>query len=187
MVCPPVHLHVHLNMCALFHSVTTTKQGVVYDHDSIRDAEMSGGAWLAWNMCLACSRHMTCNTFLSMSLVRIQPSVLPGKKKSSSVVLTQNTAGLVCPKCGIAKISGRLSCCARGGAWLRKCGDAGDSNFDHTWIEGIRACQSEFPRVPVLRMNVWWLITRGATLAWLRYHAHLSMYLHSQWWLIRQP
>ena len=45
-----------------------------------------------------------------------------------------------CPKCGIVKKSGKLSCCARGGAWFKQCGDAGDSTFDHTWVEGIQTC-----------------------------------------------
>ena len=47
-----------------------------------------------------------------------------------------------CPKCGTVKKSGKLSCCARNGAWFKKCGDAGDSNFNHTWVEGVQACNS---------------------------------------------
>ena len=46
-----------------------------------------------------------------------------------------------CPKCGIIKKSGTLSCCARGGSWFKKCGDAGDAQFDYTWAEGIQACK----------------------------------------------
>ena len=45
-----------------------------------------------------------------------------------------------CVKCGIYKKSGKRSCCARGGDWFKNCGDAGDTKFDHTWIEGVRAC-----------------------------------------------
>ena len=45
-----------------------------------------------------------------------------------------------CPKCGISKISGGLSCCAFGGAWFQKCGNPGVSHFDHTWEDGIGAC-----------------------------------------------
>ena len=45
-----------------------------------------------------------------------------------------------CAECAINK-AGKLSCCARGGAWFKKCGDAGDTQFDHTWAEGIRACK----------------------------------------------
>ena len=46
-----------------------------------------------------------------------------------------------CLKCGTAKKSGDRSCCARGGAWFKRCGDAGNEQFDHTWAEGIQACK----------------------------------------------
>ena len=46
-----------------------------------------------------------------------------------------------CPRCGYFKNLGRLSCCAREGAWFNKCGDAGDTNFKHTWFEGLQACK----------------------------------------------
>ena len=45
-----------------------------------------------------------------------------------------------CPKCGYQK-SGKRSCCARGGDWFQNCGDVGDTKFDHTWAEGIKACE----------------------------------------------
>ena len=47
-----------------------------------------------------------------------------------------------CQKCGTTKQSGKPSCCARGGAWFKKCGDAGDTKFDHTWAEGMQACNN---------------------------------------------
>ena len=37
--------------------------------------------------------------------------------------------------------SGKRSCCIRGGAWFKKCGDVGDSDFKYTWFEGIKACR----------------------------------------------
>ena len=46
-----------------------------------------------------------------------------------------------CPKCGTSKKSSKSSCCARGGAWYKKCGDASDITFNHTWPEGIYACK----------------------------------------------
>ena len=49
----------------------------------------------------------------------------------------------VCPKCGTTKKSGKLSCCARGGSWYKKCGNPGDSNFAHTWGEGNQACNGK--------------------------------------------
>ena len=45
-----------------------------------------------------------------------------------------------CPKCGIVMESGELSCCGRGAAWYKNCGDEGDSKYDHTWLEGVLAC-----------------------------------------------
>ena len=40
--------------------------------------------------------------------------------------------------------SGKRSCCGRGGAWFKKCGDGGDAKFDHTWAEGVWGCQDYF-------------------------------------------
>ena len=48
-----------------------------------------------------------------------------------------------CRKCDMR--SRKPSCCARGGSWFGNCGKAGDSNFDHTWPEGIQACK-DMPR-----------------------------------------
>ena len=47
-----------------------------------------------------------------------------------------------CVKCGTTGKSGALSCCARGGSWFNKCGDTGDTEFDHTWADGIHACRN---------------------------------------------
>ena len=47
-----------------------------------------------------------------------------------------------CAKCGTNK-AGKRSCCARGGSWFKNCGDTGDTQFDHTWIDGIQACKSK--------------------------------------------
>ena len=49
-------------------------------------------------------------------------------------------ASVTCPKCGTNK-GGKRTCCTRGGAWFNKCGEPGDSNFDHTYAEGIQSCQ----------------------------------------------
>ena len=65
--------------------------------------------------------------------------------------VTTSVSGKECSKCGNTKTSGKLSCCARGGTWFKKCGDAGDTKFDHSWVEGIQACAgfaSLFPSKP---------------------------------------
>ena len=62
----------------------------------------------------------------------------------ATTVARRNT----CSKCRSTKKSGKLSCCARGGAWFKNCGDAGERKFDHTWAEGIQACKGFWPNVP---------------------------------------
>merc|ERR1719362_2836881 len=46
-----------------------------------------------------------------------------------------------CPKCGTFAKSGRVSCCAPGGAWYKKCGSAANKNVDRKWSEGAAACK----------------------------------------------
>ena len=69
-------------------------------------------------------------------------SVRSGSRTSPLVTPAPTEHGFACPKCGVIKRSrsGSLSCCTRGGAWFKNCGDEGDNKFDHTWSEGIRAC-----------------------------------------------
>ena len=55
---------------------------------------------------------------------------------------TTTTAMPVCLACGVIKKSGTMSCCARGGSWFGKCGNAGNANFGHTWHEGIQGCKA---------------------------------------------
>ena len=54
-----------------------------------------------------------------------------------------------CPTCGTNSKDGRRSCCARGGAWFKKCGNAGDVKFAHTWAQGMKACTGVVSSVPV--------------------------------------
>ena len=58
----------------------------------------------------------------------------------AATTTTVTAIGPICFKCGTIKKNGKLSCCARGGSWFKNCGDAGDSKFEHTWIEGVQAC-----------------------------------------------
>ena len=73
------------------------------------------------------------------------PNISPDKAKtippSIPVATAPPSVPSVCPKCGMKKKSGKRSCCFSGGAWFKKCGEAGDANFDHSWMEGIRACE----------------------------------------------
>ena len=53
-----------------------------------------------------------------------------------------------CPKCAMSSKYGKMSCCARGGAWYDHCGDDG-GNYEHTWFEGVQACQSKLAAVSI--------------------------------------
>ena len=44
-----------------------------------------------------------------------------------------------CDRCGSTK-AGQRSCCVHGGTWFKNCGNAGDTQYGHTWDEGIQAC-----------------------------------------------
>ena len=56
--------------------------------------------------------------------------------------VTTTAVSAVCPKCGTVQKSGRSSCCGRGGAWFGRCGSVGNTNFEHSWYDGIQACDS---------------------------------------------
>ena len=62
------------------------------------------------------------------------------------VAMVSPDSAFVCAKCGTFKKSGRLSCCAPGGAWYKNCGDVGDDNVDHAWLEGVTACECKLVR-----------------------------------------
>ena len=59
---------------------------------------------------------------------------------TTTTSLSTPSISIGCVKCGVIKKSGKRSCCARGGDWFKNCGHAGDTQFNHTWIEGVRAC-----------------------------------------------
>ena len=56
----------------------------------------------------------------------------------------------MCSQCGKFPKSGRVSCCAPGGAWYKKCGESGGGNFDHSWSEGTNVCKRKFENVGIL-------------------------------------
>ena len=59
---------------------------------------------------------------------------------SCPTTTTITTTRPVCPKCGTFKKDGKVSCCAPGGAWFKKCGIR---LYDYTWGEGIDACKGQ--------------------------------------------
>ena len=81
------------------------------------------------------------------------PAQVPKTTSASGIRINKG-----CSKCGILKKSGKLSCCARGGVWFKNCGDAGDSNFDHTWVEGMQACDSKCVSVQILVATLHYIV-----------------------------
>ena len=71
-----------------------------------------------------------------------------------------------CAACGIVKKSGKRSCCARGGAWFKNCGDAGDGKFDHTWTEGIQACKGVASSISVKLSLKEYLLLEASAMAY---------------------
>ena len=111
-----------------------------------------------------------------------QMSVLAGTTKPPLAAISSDTNS-VCPKCGIAKKSGKLSCCARGGAWFKKCGDAGSTKFDHTWAEGIQACERQFLSASVIScMRIVLDIVLSTWFCCLPIPTHHAVNLRAQQW-----
>ena len=63
---------------------------------------------------------------------------------STSTFTSMIISGMACPKCGTFAKSGRVSCCAPGGAWFKNCGGFRDRNVDHRWPEGVEVCKRKF-------------------------------------------
>ena len=74
----------------------------------------------------------------------------------SAAVTTGTPISNTCDKCGVIKKTGKLSCCAPGGAWHKNCGDEGDPKFDHTWFDGIQACKSKYLGLIDMELKVDW-------------------------------
>ena len=62
---------------------------------------------------------------------------------TTTIVATIGNA-MECRNCGTFEKSGRVSCCAPGGAWYKNCGGAGNRNVDRSWFEGVDACKRKF-------------------------------------------
>ena len=59
---------------------------------------------------------------------------------TSLTTLKVASAFVICPRCGTFTKSGRVSCCAPGGAWYQHCGGSSKRKFVHSWLEGVEAC-----------------------------------------------
>ena len=63
---------------------------------------------------------------------------------SIRAIPSTTTHMMACAKCGTFKKSGRVSCCAPGGAWYKHCGGSGNSNAEYMWFEGVETCKRKF-------------------------------------------
>ena len=71
------------------------------------------------------------------------------RKANTSIVTSLTTPDVasaiaICPNCGTFKRSGRVSCCAPGGAWYHNCGNVSRTNLGHSWLEGVEACKRKW-------------------------------------------
>ena len=67
------------------------------------------------------------------------PNILARKNTLECSQTIQNiVTSAECPVC--VERQGTLSCCGRGASWHGKCGSPGNSNYEHTWHEGVKAC-----------------------------------------------
>ena len=48
---------------------------------------------------------------------------------------------MACSQCGTFTKSGRVSCCAPGGAWYKHCGGVNNKTMIRSWVEGVEACK----------------------------------------------
>jgi len=63
---------------------------------------------------------------------------------STTPAATPAANAMECPKCGKFGKSGRVSCCAPGGAWFKKCGSSKNKkNVQYKWTEGTAACKNK--------------------------------------------
>ena len=114
----------------------------------------------AWVHSKASKKHMFASTFPSISSQVCTLATprqyasrrpIPGRElivraPITTSVITRTLAitssnNMTCPKCDTFEKSGRISCCAPGGAWYKKCGGVSNINADHSWYEGVKACR----------------------------------------------
>ena len=81
-----------------------------------------------------------------MALLALSDSFLTNAFLMQLSATTTATTSSVCRTCAVIKKSSKLSCCARGGSWFGQCGAIDNTNFRHTWQEGIESCKARQPK-----------------------------------------
>ena len=57
--------------------------------------------------------------------------------------LTSPTSSMCaeCPKCAVSWNG--VTCCGIGASWEGRCGRLGDSKYEYTWSDGLKACEGK--------------------------------------------
>ena len=84
------------------------------------------------------SHYATRRPLPERELIVRTPTITP---LSTSAFTSTILSTMTCPKCGTFGKSGRVSCCAPGGAWYQNCGGATNENVHYRWSEGAEACK----------------------------------------------
>jgi hypothetical protein len=145
------------DMDAMFFQAVAFKQNLCGDawaHSKANRNEMftgSSGSILG----IVCFPNPTSvTTQVTHQYVSRRPITERELKARAPITMTVSTSTLViaptiahkiqCPKCGKFKKSGRVSCCAPGGAWYKNCGGSGGRYVGYRWFEGTDACKRKF-------------------------------------------
>jgi surface protein len=143
------------NMDAMFWEAFSFKQilcGPAWMRSTASQTNMFTGSpgSLPWKVCVSSSttkyRHLTRRPlpegrdYFERDLKIVRAPITTKPVSTNTRAMASNNK-MVCLKCGTFKKSGRVSCCAPGGAWYKNCGGAANGNADHRWFEGLEACK----------------------------------------------
>ena len=87
------------------------------------------------------SQHVSRQSIPERELIARTPT---GTSVSTPSITSTIDRTITCPRCGAFQRSGKVSCCAPGGAWFKNCGGLGSKSVDHRWSEGVKACKRKF-------------------------------------------
>ena len=140
-----------INMDEMFHVASSFKQslcGADWVYSLARKTDMFVGSFGSISRIACMSAPIVDTTKQSRQYIPRQPITereLITRTPISTPSIPPTIANmLTCLKCGTFKKSGRVSCCAPGGAWYKNCGGAGNKNLEHRWYEGLKACERKF-------------------------------------------
>ena len=101
------------------------------------DMFKGSSGWISLKVCTPAIHYVSRRSIPERYLI--------ARKSFTTLVNTPKIASTkACLKCGTFAKSGRVSCCAPGGAWFKNCGGARNNNVDHKWFEGVASCQRKF-------------------------------------------